>query len=232
MKLTTTFVTLMLAGCSVLSNTQQNCTILDPELALGIYRGGCKDSLADGYGEVTGTSSYRGSFLAGMKHGKGIKVMPNGDRYEGGFLYDYRDGYGVYVWGISTPWAGDRYEGEYLYDLRHGWGVFQWGNGDRYEGPWQNDLRMGPSVMEQRRTQAAKEIVQSVKPGADVCAEQQWDAANFQLIRGIVESVVDNLVQVRITEVEGGMASFMGATFTTGDLLTDQAVHWKLCDQY
>jgi hypothetical protein len=236
MKLIPFIFILLLTGCSVAGDLQQTCKIVDPDLAQGIYRGGCKDGWADGYGEVdvqenNGTiSSYRGDFLAGKKNGKGIKVMPNGDRYTGGFLDDYRDGQGVYVWSDKTPWAGDRYEGEYRRDLRSGWGVYLWNSGDRYEGQWENDLRMGPSVMELRRQQTADAVARSVKAGAMVCAEEKWDAVNIQRIRGIVESVADKKVQVRIAEVEGGMASHQGATLTAGALLADDVAHWQLCN--
>lgn len=231
MKLIPPLAALLLSGCSVLGGSQQSCEVTDPELAQGTYRGGCKDGRADGYGEVSGISSYRGDFMAGKKHGKGIKVMPNGDRYTGEFRDDYRDGHGIYEWGDKTPWAGDRYEGEYQRDLRHGWGVFQWGGGDRYEGAWQNDLRMGPSVMELRRVQAAEAVAKLMKTGSMVCAEQQWDRFNTQRICGTVESIADKMVQVRIVEVEGGMASYQGATLTAGSLFTDEAVHWKIYGQ-
>jgi hypothetical protein len=237
MRLIPQLVVLLLSGCSVLGGSQQSCKIIDPELAQGSYHGSCIDGWADGYGEVDGyeksggISSYHGDFLAGKKHGKGIKVMPNGDRYEGEFRDDYRDGRGIYVWGAKTPWSGDRYEGEYRRDHRHGWGVFQWGSGDRYEGPWENDLRMGPSAMELRRAQTAEAVAKSVKAGAMVCAEDRWDTVNSQRIRGIVESVKDEMVQVRVVEIEGGMASHKGATLTTGNIFTDEAAHWQLCGQ-
>jgi len=237
MRLILPLVALLFSGCSMFGGSPHSCKILDPDLALGTYHGGCKDGLADGYGEVilfansVDISIYRGDFLVGKKHGKGIKVMPNGDRYAGGFRDDYRDGQGTYVWGANTPWAGDRYEGEYRRDLRHGWGVFQWGSGDRYEGTWENDFRMGLSVMELRRAQAAEAVVRSVKVGAMVCASQQWDKSSIQRIRGTVESVTNKMVQVLIVEVEGGMASYHGATLTTGSLLIDEVSHWRLCGQ-
>jgi len=158
--------------------------------------------------------------------------MSNGDRYEGEFSNDYRDGRGVYVWGSKTPWAGDRYEGEYKRDLRHGWGIYQWSSGDKYEGAWENDLRMGPSVMELRRAQAAEAAATVVKPGAELCAEEKWDLFNIQLIRGKIENVAGKVAQVRVIEVEGGVAKYKGTTLTTGVLLADEAAHWQLCDQH
>lgn len=220
---------LLLMGYAAASSAADECKVIDPDLAQGIYAGGCKNGLADGYGEVSGPSTYRGDFQAGKKHGKGIKVMPNGDRYMGDFSDDYRDGRGVYVWGENTPWAGDRYEGEYRRDQRHGWGIFQWNSGDRYEGTWQNDLRMGPSVMELRRAQAAEAAARSVKVGGQVCAEAQLGLVNRQRIRGKIESRTGENVQVRIVEVEGGIASFQGNTVKVGDMITDAAAQWQLC---
>src|SRR3989338_9918171 len=86
------FAVALLSGCALSGGAQQSCKIFDPDLAQGVYSGSCKGGLADGYGEVTGAGSYRGDFRAGKKHGKGIKVMPNGDRYAGDFSDDYRHG--------------------------------------------------------------------------------------------------------------------------------------------
>ncbi|HEY0664931.1 MAG TPA: hypothetical protein VGD24_02595, partial [Gallionella sp.] len=184
---------------------------------------------ADGYGEVSGAASYRGDFVAGKKHGRGDKVMPNGDRYSGEFFDDYRHGQGTYIWGNATPWAGDRYYGEYQRDLRHGQGVFEWNSGDRYEGQWQNDLRMGYSVMELRRAQAAEAAANAAKIGTEQCAEEEWDGVNLQRLRGTVLRISNKMAQMRLHEVEGGMVVFKGATLTVGDLITDEAAHWQPC---
>jgi len=231
MKLTLQLFALLLSGCSAFNNPQQSCKIIDPDLSQGVYRGGCENGWADGYGEVTGTGSYHGDFLSGKKNGKGIKVMANGDRYTGEFLDDYRHGQGIYVWGDKTQWAGDRYDGEYQRDLRHGWGIFQWNNGDRYEGQWKNDLRMGPSVMELRREQAEKANVKSATQDITLCAEEKWDLTIPQLIRGKVEKLTDTMIWVRITEIEGGFANYHGTTLTAGDLFTDKQSHWHPCEQ-
>lgn len=221
----------LLSGCAMSGSAQSSCRVFDPDLAQSVYTGGCKDGLADGYGVVSGAGSYRGDFRAGKKHGKGIKMMPNGDRYAGDFRDDYRHGKGAYVWGASTPWAGDRYEGEYRHDLRHGWGVFQWGSGDRYEGPWQDDLRMGPSVMELRRARAGEAAARSVKVGALVCIEAQLGLVNRQRMSGKIEEITSETVRVRIVAVEGGVASYSGGAVKAGDVLSDKAAHWQLCGQ-
>ena len=238
MRLVPAFVALLFSACSVFGGSQQTCRILDPDLAQGIYHGGCKDGLADGYGEVDALgkagdilSSYHGDFLAGKKNGKGSKLMPNGDRYTGDFRDDYREGKGSYVWGPKSPWAGDRYEGEYHHDLRDGWGIYQWASGDRYEGTWQEDLRMGPSVMELRRAQAAEAVAKSIKVGASVCSEDRSNKGKGQRIRGIVESVNDKTVQVQIFEVKGGMTDSQDASLKKGGLLVDEIANWQLCDQ-
>ena len=36
---------------------------------------------------------------------------------------------------------GDRYEGDYKNDKREGKGIMYWNDGDKYEGDWKNDKR-------------------------------------------------------------------------------------------
>lgn len=221
-------VVILLAGCAMPGSFQQTCTVRDPDLVTGVYSGGCKDGLADGYGEVSGAGNYRGDFRAGKKHGKGIKVMPNGDRYAGDFDEDYRHGKGVYVWGPDTPWAGDRYEGDYRRDLRHGWGIFQWGNGDRYEGQWRDDLRLGLSVMEVRRAAWAGANGKVAK-GMQVCTTVRLGLNHYQQIQGAVEDVIGNRAAIRITGMEGTRASLQGRMVRVGDLVEGESAGWKSC---
>lgn len=213
-------------------SVQQHCKVYDRDLQQGTYSGGCNGGLADGYGEVSGAASgYRGDFRAGKKHGRGVKVMPNGDVYTGDFADDYRHGKGVYVWGPGTPWAGDRYEGEYRRDLRHGWGVYQWSSGDRYEGPWQDDLRMGLSVMETRRVHASRAAVRALKIGALACVDAPLGLVNRQRISAKVEQIDGVRIQVRIVAVEDGVAGYLGRVVRAGDVFSDEAVHWRPCEQ-
>ena len=60
----------------------------------------------------------------GKRHGKGVRVFPDGSRYEGDWFSDQCQGFGVYVGGGPS---GVRYEGEWRAGLRHGVGVESYG---------------------------------------------------------------------------------------------------------
>ena len=57
--------------------------------------------------------------------GKGVQVSPNGDRYEGNFINNLRDGYGVYTFAR----AGDKYEGSFKEGRLHGEGIMTYAGG-------------------------------------------------------------------------------------------------------
>lgn len=45
-------------------------------------------------------------------------------------------------WGMKAFANGDRHEGEYCLDLRQGCGTYHWANGDCYEGDWEVCVRV------------------------------------------------------------------------------------------
>ena len=183
------------------AGAQTACRVLDPELA-EIYQGGCKDGLAEGYGEAKGSTEYRGDFHAGRKHGKGVKTWPSGDRYEGEFVEDRKEGAGQYAWSPRGPSAGESYTGAYLNDLRHGYGVYEWPSGDRYAGPWANDAIIGPPTpMMIARARAKTEALAAVgKPGVKVCRALLVGIAVRDWIRGEVTAVDADRISVRIDD--------------------------------
>ena len=64
----------------------------------------------------------------------------DGDKYEGEFKDDKKDGKGIYYFN-SQSWNGAIYVGDFKNDNREGKGIFYYKNGDRYEGEYNNDKR-------------------------------------------------------------------------------------------
>ena len=42
--------------------------------------------------------TYTGDLHEGKKHGKGVCIWKNGNRYEGYFVNNKREGHGVFTW--------------------------------------------------------------------------------------------------------------------------------------
>src|SRR5690348_8723129 len=107
-----------------------------------------------------------------MKDGRGIKTWPNGDRYDGQFVADRKEGQGTYTFGRG-PWAGERYDGAFVADRREGYGVYRWPTGDVYRGPWKEDRLAGPPtpMMLARARYGAEARTALVQPGTKACKE-------------------------------------------------------------
>jgi hypothetical protein len=222
---------LTLWAAAVSAQTQVSCKVLDPELQ-GSYSGGCAGGYAQGHGEAHGTAIYRGEFVAGRKHGKGVKIWPaTGDRYEGEFVADRKEGIGTYVWGDRSASAGERYSGGYLADRRDGRGVYEWPDGDRYEGPWKADMPTGKptsGMVARARAQAERAAAVGV-PGVRVCRELKVGIATLDRIRGIVLSRHDDSVRVRIEDAGRIEHTIDGRLLRKGDVLKTPLRVWTPC---
>ncbi|KAL3499792.1 hypothetical protein ACH5RR_038885 [Cinchona calisaya] len=76
---------------------------------------------------------YEGEFHKGKCSGSGVYYYHLSGRYEGDWIDEKYDGYGVETWA-----KGSRYRGQYRKGLRHGVGLYRSYTGDVYSGEWCN----------------------------------------------------------------------------------------------
>lgn len=81
---------------------------------------------------------YEGSFLNNKQNGFGVMTQPDGEVYSG----QWSDGR-INGKGVRSHSNGDRYEGYYVNSIRSGYGIYYFKNGDRYEGNWDNGQANG-----------------------------------------------------------------------------------------
>jgi len=88
------------------------------------YSGRWKFNKPEGQGYIRSSlSEYNGDIKNGYKHGQGIELFHNGDRYEGMYSNGKPEGQGTYAWT-----NGSIYKGEFKIGLRYGHGVWQYGS--------------------------------------------------------------------------------------------------------
>ena len=74
----------------------------------------------------------------GKKAGEGQNTYMNGDRYDGTWKNDVREGNGTLYMA-----SGDKFKGAWANDAMHGAGVYSYAFGDRMEGGWKEGKRHG-----------------------------------------------------------------------------------------
>lgn len=74
----------------------------------------------------------------GQPNGPTVLAGADGDVFRGTFVAGDKHGFGVYVWC-----DGRVYRGEYRSNTKHGHGVLTWPHGAWFEGPFENDKRNG-----------------------------------------------------------------------------------------
>lgn len=84
---------------------------------------------------------YEGEFHKGKCSGSGVYYYYMSGRFEGDWVDEKYDGYGVETWA-----RGSRYRGQYRQGLRHGFGVYRFYTGDVYAGEWSNGQSHGCGV--------------------------------------------------------------------------------------
>ena len=94
---------------------------------IAIYEGEFRRGVKHGTGTKTWTwgDRYEGGFKDDRKHGHGVYTWGAGtpwagERYEGEFKDDHRDGLGLYTWP-----NGDRFDGPWVKDQRQGFAAME-----------------------------------------------------------------------------------------------------------
>jgi hypothetical protein len=223
----------LVVGAPGLVRAQSGCAVADPELQ-GSYQGGCAEGKAEGQGTAKGSAMYVGGFHLGKKHGRGVKTWPWGDRYEGDFVDDRKEGWGVYSWGARTLFAGDRYEGGFANDKRNGYGIYLWSTGDSYAGPWKDDSVSGRATpMMIARDRATKASVEAMStPGVKVCHESTVAAGAAGRTEAVTQGVntASQQLSVKIVTVGPVPPAVAGTQVAVGDVVWDDPLHWMPCN--
>jgi hypothetical protein len=89
---------------------------------------------------------YEGEFKDDLYHGYGVYTWTNGNRYEGMWEKNRREGQGTWIWGEQSSSPGDRYQGQWHLDQKHGDGQYFQANGDIFIGTFQDDQRHGSGI--------------------------------------------------------------------------------------
>lgn len=151
----------------------QRCGVKCDELYVdgSHYSGSFEDNARGGEGTMLFStdrsdiiSSYQGGWLGGRFHGQGVRIFPDGARYEGEYAEGKPHGIGCLVYsqlsayvkkfdgrweagqcrdGTESYMDGTEYSGEMLDGMRHGRGEMVWLSGDTYKGEWRKGVMSG-----------------------------------------------------------------------------------------
>lgn len=114
------------------------CKLLDNYYVDGVtftWDGQCKNGKADGFGKATKLkngefeSSYEGSYVNGIRQGKGKFTFKGNVVREGMFVNGELIGKGKYY-----DESGRKYDGEFINYFFHGTGILSYPNGSKFEG--------------------------------------------------------------------------------------------------
>jgi hypothetical protein len=67
-----------------------------------------------------------GLFKSTKQHGHGTCYWTSGNKYEGNFENDSRNGFGIYTFSEDSSYEFDRYKGYWKNAARHGNGTLYW----------------------------------------------------------------------------------------------------------
>ena len=86
---------------------------------------------------------YHGQIYGGIKEGYGICYYKNGDKYEGNWKDNKKDGKGSFYYNEKE----EVYKGNFINDYPNGNGIYYFKNGDRYEGLFKDGKKHGEGTI-------------------------------------------------------------------------------------
>lgn len=95
----------------------------------------------------TTSQQYTGDWKENKKHGYGIKIYDNKDKYEGYWENDLRNGKGTYWLCIGRNKYRKLYSGDWKNNQKEGNGIYFYKDGSCYDGEWKNSKRDGKGLM-------------------------------------------------------------------------------------
>lgn len=95
----------------------------------------------------TTSQQYTGDWKENKKHGYGIKIYDNKDKYEGYWENDLRNGKGTYWLCIGKNKYRKLYSGDWKNNQKEGNGIYFYKDGSCYDGEWKNSKRDGKGLM-------------------------------------------------------------------------------------
>ena len=106
-----------------------------------VYTGMMKAHMYHGKGKYeynNNTGWYDGEWQRGLRHGKGVRLFSNGNKYIGAFSEGEMEGEGIMLYA-----NGDQYVGEWAHGHPQGQGVMKYAHGETYEGSWLSGFIFG-----------------------------------------------------------------------------------------
>jgi len=134
---------------------------------------------------ILGQPYYKGDWINGRYHGKGVFVDASGSKYEGDFFKGRMHGY-----GIQEYYNGAKFEGEYIGGKRS-YGTYYFANGGKYIGGWKNGKQHGEGIFINEYGVEEKQIWSEGKLLNDDEKEESIDT-NLSQLRKLPIGTADN----------------------------------------
>lgn len=91
---------LLLCFLNSYSQQKDSCKVLVKEIS-DVYKGKCKDGLANGKGKAKGVDTYVGMFENGLPEGKGVYTYENGNTFSGHWSKGLKNGQGKFTFKLA-----------------------------------------------------------------------------------------------------------------------------------